>query len=200
VYCATDCFTSLPIREFHVILQLHSLEELHTEMSDSEDDFMSDKFLVDAPAKSGPSTYSDRRNITTLKSMRKGQANNQLTHKQQEEKNRRDGLSTSLFESTKKDDDKGEVAAPAGGTKAMEFMKKMGWNVGEGLGRKRSESPPPAKRQRNDAAEEDDDDAPRGGLGSRGRSKVEPLRISLWSGRKGLTARDPSPPPLPKTR
>jgi len=169
-------------------------------MSDSEDDFMSDKFLVDAPTTSGPSTYSDRRNISTLKSMRKGQANNQLSHKQQEEKNRREGLSTSLFDTAKKD----ESRDGGGGTKAMEFMKKMGWNVGEGLGRKRSESPPPAKRQRQgevqDEGDDEEDEAPRGGLGSRGRTRVEPLRISLWSGRKGLSARDPSPPPLPKTR
>jgi hypothetical protein len=180
-------------------------------MSDSEDDFMSDKFLVDAPKASGPSTYSDRRNISTLKSMRKGQANQTLTHKQQEEKNRREGLSTSLFDTAKKDEAGVEGSnGGGGGTKAMEFMKKMGWSVGEGLGRKRSASPPPAKRQKQGGGigatavgaeeEEEEDEAPRGGLGSNSRTRVEPLRISLWSGRKGLSARDPSPPPLPQTR
>lgn len=159
-------------------------------MSDSEeDDFMSDKFLVDTP-KQPPATYSARRNISTLQSLRKGQANQQKTHKQLEEERRREGLSTNIL----------EAGSSNGGNKALQFMQKMGWKPGEGLGRQRSESPPPAKRQRQDDIQEEEEDAPRGGLGSKSRGRVEPLRISLWSGRKGISARSPSPPPLPSRR
>jgi len=156
---------------------------------------MSDKFLVDTPATTAPKTYSARRQAETLKSLRKGQENNKLSHKQQEEKNRREGLSKSLFEAEPSKNGEGSNAA-------MALMQKMGWKVGEGLGRKRSASPPPAKRQkRPDGDDEDEeDDAPRGGLGSRGRARVEPIRLSLWAGRKGLSARSPSPPPLPASR
>lgn len=154
---------------------------------------MSDKFLVDAP-KQAPATYSGRRNIATLQSMRKGQANQQKSHKQIEEERRREGLSKSILEPS-------SSSTPGEGPKALQFMQKMGWKPGEALGRKRSESPPPAKRQRHGShADEEEDEAPRGGLGSRSRGRVEPLRISLWSGRKGLSARSPSPPPLPSRR
>lgn len=164
-------------------------------MSDSEDDFMSDKFLVDTPATTAPKTYSARRQAETLKSLRKGQENNKLSHKQQEEKNRREGLSKSLFETEPSKNGEGSNAALA-------LMQKMGWKQGEGLGRKRSASPPPAKRQRREDGddEEERDDTPRGGLSSRGRARVEPIRVSLWAGRKGLSARSPSPPPLPTSR
>lgn len=165
-------------------------------MSDSEDDFMSDKFLVDTP-RQPPSTYSARRNISTLESLRKGQANQQKSHKHMEEERRREGLSKSIL-------DPSSSTSNGEGNKALQFMQKMGWKPGQGLGRERSESPPPAKRQRpNDedhAEREEEDEAPRGGLGSRSRGRVEPLRISLWSGRKGISARSPSPPPLPSRR
>jgi hypothetical protein len=78
----------------------------------------------------------------------------------------------------------------------MSMMMKMGWKVGEGLGRKRTPSPPSTSKR----VKEDED---RGGIGSRAKipstsqTRVEPLRISLWSGRKGISARSPSPPPLP---
>lgn len=168
-------------------------------MSDSEDDFMSDKFLVDVP-KAAPKTYSDRRNLASLASHRKAQAGQQKTHKQMEEERRREGLATSLFDKAATSSAEGE-----GGPKALQFMQKMGWTPGQSLGKQRSESPPPAKRRRQeggaDEEEVEEDSAPaRGGIGSSSRGRVEPLRISLWQGRKGLSARSPSPPPLPSNR
>lgn len=170
-------------------------------MSDSEDDFMSDKFLVDTgpPAKS--TTYSEKRSAAALKSLRSGQAKNKIPLKQLEEQRRREGLSTSLFDrpeptasSSRIDSPSAAPPKPAGA--AMSMMMKMGWKVGEGLGRKRSPSPPSTSKR----VKEDED---RGGIGSRAKitsnsqTRVEPLRISLWSGRKGISARSPSPPPLP---
>lgn len=192
-------------------------------MSDSEDDFMSDKFLVDAPPPE-PLNYSARRAKESLKSQRLGQAKNQLKLKDLEEQRRKEGLETSLFE--RFGDDRGnskdkETAEEAGkgGNRAIEMMMKMGWKVGQGLGKKRSPAPPSrpssssrgwigSKRLRLDDEHESDDE--KNGQGHQGGLKderererestgprTEPIRISLWTRRKGLSARSPSPPPLP---
>ncbi|OCF61544.1 hypothetical protein L486_01196 [Kwoniella mangroviensis CBS 10435] len=182
-------------------------------MSDSEDDFMSDKYLIDLPSSSSTNSkntksYSEKRNIDQLKSLRKGQAKNQLPLKQLEEQRRKEGLSTSLFER----DSNGDQTKNVG----MGLMQNMGWNVGESLGKKRSPPPPSSsttgsrgggglgkrpKFLRGDELEDEDEDEPkRGGIGSTSisQNRTEPIRISMWSGRKGLSARSPSPPPLSK--
>lgn len=159
-------------------------------MSDSEDDFMSDKFLVEAPV--AEKTYKAKRDASLLKGQRAGLAKNLQSTKAREEQQRREGLNTSLFE---KPDH--QEASGSGGGKAMAMMMKMGWKVGEGLGKKDLEEPVAAKRKMGD--EEEEEETPRGGIGSSSRKvpRTEPIRISLWSGRKGLTARDPTPPPIP---
>ncbi|WVQ83658.1 hypothetical protein IAT38_005801 [Cryptococcus sp. DSM 104549] len=183
---------------------------------DSEDDFMSDKFLVDS-APSAPQNYSARRSAQALKTLRAGQAKNQLKSRDLEQARRKEGLETSLFEKYKEDKASGGRASGSGsggsgqgGNKAVEMMMKMGWKVGEGLGKKRSPSPPPhrafgaglgAKKPRLDEDEEEEE-RPRGGIDSSSRQaepkpRTEPIRISMWANRKGLSARPPSPPPLP---
>jgi len=168
-------------------LYIHFPIHLQT-MSDSEDDFMSDKFLVEAPA--AEKSYKAKRDASLLKGQRAGLAKNLQSAKVREEQQRREGLNTSLFE--KKDH---QEASGSGGGKAMAMMMKMGWKVGEGLGKKEVEEPT-TKRKVDD---EEEDEAPRGGIGSSSRKapRTEPIRVSLWSGRKGLTARDPTPPPIP---
>ncbi|KAL1410825.1 hypothetical protein Q8F55_001768 [Vanrija albida] len=154
-------------------------------MSDSEDDFMSDKFLVDAAPP--PKSYSQRRSAAQLKAERKVRADNAAPRREVEAARRREGLATSLF------DPGAGGAGSSGQEKAMGLMMKMGWKVGEGLGRRRSASP-----ERRAASY--DEDAPRGGIGSSrpkaAEPRSEPVRISMWAGRKGLAARSPSPPPL----
>jgi hypothetical protein len=153
-------------------------------MSDSEDDFMSDKFLVEAPVET---TYSSRRRRAAASGAAKARANETLPLREREAAARREGLNRSLFEEPKKE---------SGQAKAMDLMKKMGWSVGEGLGRRRSASPErPAASERADREHE----APRG-IGARGlgSGRAEPVRISMWAGRRGLAARSPSPPPPPK--
>ncbi|WVQ94927.1 hypothetical protein IAU59_002013 [Kwoniella sp. CBS 9459] len=92
-------------------------------MSDSEeDDFMSDKFLLDLPSttstgsrsssnnhKIQSQSYTEKRHAQALKSMRKGQANNKIPLKLLEEQRRREGLNTSLF-------DQHLAAAPGSGS------------------------------------------------------------------------------------
>jgi hypothetical protein len=181
-------------------------------MSDSEDDFMSDKFLVEAPVEK--KSYTARREAQQLKSLRAGQAKNMPSLAQLEKERRNAGLSTSLF-----DKQEGQASGPSsagdvggaggsGGNKAMGMMMRMGWKVGEGLGKKRSASPDgPSKRTRlGDGGDDEEAEAPRGGLGNNRagasasastRGRVEPIRVSMWAGRKGLSAREPTPPPLP---
>ncbi len=184
-------------------------------MSESEDDFMSDKFLVDTNKNPLSDSYSTRRSAQQLKSLRAGQAKQLPSLKQREIEQRRAGLATSLFDSDHAEGSNGAGTASGGGGgggggggkgKAMEMMMKMGWKIGESLGRRRSPSPPTqsSKRPKADDGvkdEEEEDEAPRGGLGSSSRAKpiprTEPIRISMWAGRKGLSARSPSPPPLP---
>ncbi|TYJ58984.1 hypothetical protein B9479_000423 [Cryptococcus floricola] len=178
-------------------------------MSDSEEDFMSDKFLLNLPPPSSSSstsnTYTARREQAALKGNRSGLAKNQLKARDLEEVRRREGMGRSLFEREDEDEAEGGESESQGGkkgNKAMEMMMKMGWKVGEGLGKKRSPSPPPPSHA----------SSARAGLGAK-RFKpgdeledtpppkpqpiTEPIRVSLWARRKGLSAREPSPPPLP---
>ena len=181
-------------------------------MSDSEDDFMSDKYLVAASAQAEPppsssTTYSARRSAAALRSMRAGQAKNMVSARQTEEHRRRQGLATSLFDEprsgagTPQDDrERRQPGGSGGGAKAMEMMMKMGWKVGQGLGRKRSPSPDSSsKLPKADHHAELDSEPSRRGIGSSSKqpARTEPIRISLWSGRRGISARSPSPPPLP---
>jgi hypothetical protein len=161
-------------------------------MSDSEDDFMSDKFLVEAPAPQ--KSYTARRDASLLKGQRAGLAKNMQSTKAREEQQRREGLNTSLFE---KPDH--QQASGSGSGKAMAMMLKMGWKVGEGLGKQDKEEEGSSSTKRKVDHEEDEDEAPRGGIGSSSRKapRTEPIRISMWSGRKGISARDPTPPPIP---
>jgi hypothetical protein len=137
---------------------------------------MSDKFLVDVPQET---TYSSRRAKAQLAGQRRGQAHNarDAPLKEREEQRRREGLNRSLF------DEEGDGEAPRGGlgsstqgagtsvpkprdagqAKAMDFMKKMGWSVGESLGKRRSASP---ERKNNDKQPK----------------PAEPIRISMWAG------------------
>lgn len=155
-------------------------------MSDSEDDFMSDKFLVEAPA--AQKSYSARRDASLLKGQRAGQAKNLLSTKAREEQQRREGLNTSLFE---KPDH--QQASGSGGGKAMAMMMKMGWKVGEGLGKQDKEAETASASTSKRKAEVEDggdegEEGPRGGIGSSSRKapRTEPIRISMWSGRGDL--------------
>lgn len=173
---------------------------------------MSDKFLVDAPVEK--KSYTARREAQQLKSLRAGQAKNMPSLAQLEKERRNAGLSTSLFDKQEGQASGSSGAGESGGNKAMGMMMRMGWKVGEGLGKKRSTSPDaPSKRARLGNGDEDEGaDAPRGGLGSNratasastsvnpsARGRVEPIRVSMWAGRKGLSAREPTPPPLPNS-
>jgi hypothetical protein len=161
-------------------------------MSSSEDDFMSDKYLVEPPAKKPThQTYAQRRSLAAKKHLESQPKPRAV----REEEARRKALETSLFE-------RGEEQGVGAG-KAMGLMMKMGWKPGEGLG-KRAEEPQEKIRARSpEGSEDDDDDPPHAGIGSKRRKlsptrqtqRTEPLRISMWAGKSGLGTHQRSPSP-----
>jgi hypothetical protein len=120
-------------------------------MSDSEEeDFMSDAFLAKlepskssstASSSSRPQTYQEKRRAQLAASEAKNKRNGMKSYREREEDARREAMETTLFEKAKKE---AEGAAVAGGGgngglgKAMGMMEKMGYRLGEGLGRKRA--------------------------------------------------------------
>lgn len=175
-------------------------------MSDSEEDFMSDKFLVDAPSAS-EQTYSSRRAAAQRRSAAKVAAHTaqQRPLREIEAERRKAGLARNLLaDSDDDEEDEGrkklavKPTRTQGQNKAMGLMKAMGWTPGEALGRRRSASPPSKPTAPSDPSSSTSGHA---GIGARGRAeRAEPIRISMWAGRRGLAARTPSPPPLNKRK
>ena len=186
---------------FRLLINPPIIQQSSSSMSDSEDDFMSDKFLVEPSTSSSSNHYSARRSAQQLKSLRTGQAKNQLSLKQEELVRRNEGLEKSLFDDFRAGQGakRGESSGgESSGSKAMGMMMKMGWSVGEGLGRKRSWSPE-TRAKKAKGEDDEDEEVQNRGIGSR-PGRTEPIRLSMWAGRKGLSARPPSPPPLPRSR
>ncbi|KAJ8086425.1 hypothetical protein PM082_005248 [Marasmius tenuissimus] len=96
-------------------------------MSDEEDDYLSDKFLLEsAPVQtSAPKTYSQIRKDAQNRAAYKNEQNRKKTQKEIRE----EGLSKSLFERAK------EEEPSSGGNKALMMMMKMGFKPGQALGR-----------------------------------------------------------------
>lgn len=145
---------------------------------------MSDKFLVEAPSAS--ETYSSRRKRQEAASAARAGANEKLPLREREAQRRREGLNKSLFDEG--DSDGAGKPKEQGQAKAMDLMMKMGWKVGEGLGRRRSASP---EKRGGSSGRADRELSPptgeegRGGIGSsRGwePKRAEPVRISMWAG------------------
>lgn len=97
-----------------------------------EDDYLSEKFLVETPATSKPTTYSRLRQEAQKKSQLKNERNKQKNRRQLELEAREEGLSKSLFERAKEE----EAAGISTGNKALSIMMKMGFKPGQSLGTK----------------------------------------------------------------
>ncbi|KAI5452844.1 hypothetical protein NCC49_006384 [Naganishia albida] len=176
-------------------------------MSDSEDDFMSDKYLVAAEATTRKSTqtYAQRRAHAAAEAEKRHLESRIKPRAVREEEARRKALETSLFER--------KEAQSVGAGKAMGMMMKMGWKVGEGLGKRSEPSTMTATtttttgvsgaKETSDVSS--DEDTPRGiGAPSKKRklahpsttpARTEPIRLSLWTGKSGLGAHQRSPEP-----
>ena len=100
-------------------------------MSDEDDDYLSNKFLVDdATTSKKPSTYSQLRKEAQKKAHLKNEQNKTKSRRQLELESREEGLSKSLFERAKEE----EAAGLSSGNKALSIMMKMGFKPGQSLG------------------------------------------------------------------
>jgi hypothetical protein len=120
-------------------------------MSDDEDDYLSDKFLVDTSAASGssssktkPTTYSELRKEAQKKSHLKNEQNRKKSQKEVRE----EGLSKSLFERAEEEKETGLSS----GSKALSMMMKMGFTPGQSLGKRQDEDGPDATALREPAS------------------------------------------------
>ncbi|KAJ7699907.1 hypothetical protein B0H17DRAFT_1047619 [Mycena rosella] len=160
-------------------------------MSEEEDDYLADldKFLVGSESKT-PKTYSQIRKEAAKQAKLKNDQNKVKSRRQREVESRTEGLSKSLFERAKEEEDAGLVS----GNKALSIMMKMGFKPGQALG-KPDDEPPPTVSEQPAAPETPVDDQPVAGPSNNADSsttakrlqhKVEPLPINEWAGKRGI--------------
>lgn len=107
-------------------------------MSDEDDDYLSDKFLVGTSAPAAPvKTYSQIRKDAQRQAKLKEEENRLKSRRQLELESRAEGLSKSLFTRAKEDDESGLGS----GNKALSIMMKMGFKPGQSLGQVDVEQP-----------------------------------------------------------
>jgi len=153
-------------------------------MSD-EEDYLSDKFLVETVTSSSqPKSYAQRRQESLRQSRIKNEQNRLKSRRQREQESREEGLRTSLFERAK-DDETGE-------NKALGIMLKMGFKIGQSLGQNespplaREDASPPILELSNDAGEPSLVDPERRPASSDPSHRAEPLPLNEWTGKKGI--------------
>lgn len=101
-------------------------------MSGDEDDYLSDKFLLDVGSNvSAPKTYAQIRKEAEKKAKLKNEQNRLKSRRQREVEAREEGLSKSLFERAKEEENSGISS----GNKALSMMMKMGFKPGQSLGK-----------------------------------------------------------------
>ena len=97
---------------------------------EEEDDYLSDKFLVESIAESSaPKTYAQRRKEAGKLAALKNEQNRKKSRRQLELEAREEGLSKSLFERAQDEQASGQQ------NKALSMMMKMGFKPGQSLGR-----------------------------------------------------------------
>ncbi|TFY69927.1 hypothetical protein EVJ58_g158 [Rhodofomes roseus] len=160
-------------------------------MADEEDDYLSDKFLLESapPARAAPTTYAERRKEAQRLSAIKNEENRKKSRRQLEQEAREEGLSKSLFERAKDEEALGQQ------NKALAMMMKMGYKPGESLGQRYGDPPPVQGSAPASESATPDNDAPadspsvaepvKGGIGHR----LEPLPLNEWAGKTGIGLR-----------
>jgi hypothetical protein len=147
-----------------------------------DDDYLSDKFLLNTAEPQKPKTYSEKRKEALFKSRLKSDQNRIKSRRQLEIESREDGLSKSLFE--RAEDDK----ASGSENKALSMMMKMGFKPGQALGlpahvdedstdrpSSSSTSPPPDPTRGISPPQE-------GSTTQSEKQLVNPLPLNEWSG------------------
>jgi hypothetical protein len=165
-------------------------------MSADEDDYLSDKFLTDSgSSSSAPKTYAQIRKEALKKAQLKNAQNRLKGRRQREIESREEGLSKSLFERAKEEEEAGISA----GSKALSMMMKMGFKPGQSLGQSEDPEATTPELERGEALDRDGSNSP--SLEGRATSnrgarqhKVEPLPLNEWTG--ALLSMDIGSPPL----
>lgn len=158
-----------------------------------EEDYLSDKFLFGSTATTSSSstkTYSDRRKEAQRKAQHKNEANRRKTRKQIHDEELREGLSTSLFEKAQ-----AERETLGAENKAMSMMMKMGFKLGDSLGKKEQQqqsgadelsaqvAKPPASPSPGPPSSANLSTEREQGRAEQQHRKV-PLSINIWEGKK----------------
>lgn len=146
----------------------------------SEEDYLSDKFLVEAVASSSPpKTYAQRRQESLKQSRIKNEQNRPKSRRQREQESREEGLRKSLFERVKEDSEGGK-------NKALGIMLKMGFKMGQSLGqregspaREGTSSPGPSGSETRESHSEHTE---RGNISPASIHRAEPLPLNEWTG------------------
>ncbi|EIN10359.1 hypothetical protein PUNSTDRAFT_43300 [Punctularia strigosozonata HHB-11173 SS5] len=151
-------------------------------MADEEDDYLSDKFLVEAPAPATKTTktYSQRRRDAEKEGQIKMLANRMKSRRERELESREEGLSKSLFDRAEEEKASG---IQGGSNKALAMMMKMGFKPGEALGKK--EELPQASTSETSSDPASGTATPEERK-SRATHRIEPLPVNEWTGRKGI--------------
>lgn len=132
-----------------------------------DEDYLSEKFLADVSAPpTKPQTYAERRRAAQREAELKQERNRKRSRRELEEESRQEGLSTSLFARAQEDGD----------NKAMSMMMKMGFKVGQSLGRVDEDEGAAAAQQVESTAS----------AVSRPQHRVEPLPVQMWQGMTAL--------------
>ncbi|KAK7061590.1 G-patch domain-containing protein [Favolaschia claudopus] len=160
-------------------------------MSDDEDDYLKDidKFLIDSNATSAPKTYSQIRKDAAKQAQRKNEQNRTKGRRQREIESRTEGLSKSLFERAKEEED----AGLGSGNKALSIMMKMGFKPGQALGKPEQSGDLTQQTASHRPDESLPDEQPAAGPSNsdstanpKSGHKIEPLPINEWAGKRGI--------------
>ncbi|THH33774.1 hypothetical protein EUX98_g412 [Antrodiella citrinella] len=162
-------------------------------MSNDEDDYLSDKFLLVEPsASNAPKTYSQQRRERERLAALRNEQNRRKSRKELEQESREAGLTKSLFERAEED---------AGGKKALAMMMKMGFKPGQSLGQSGSQPAVPndepiptsgdvsGEGSRSESPERSSSSKPAEKLRSTTGHLVAPLPLNEWTGRTGIGLR-----------
>ena len=147
-------------------------------MSDEEDDYLSDKFLVESTSSASSSkTYTERRKETLRLAALKNEQNRKKSRRQLEQESREEGLSKSLFERAKDEAQEGG----GGASKALAMMMKMGFQPGQSLG----QSDPPVDKPRSPSQDQSslvEDKGKKDETPATSQHRVVPLPLNEWTG------------------
>ncbi len=154
-------------------------------MSDDDDDYLSDKFLLEATASSSkpsaPKTYAERRKDALKRSALKNEQNKTKSRNEREREAREDALGRSLFERARQEaEDSGQQ------NKALAMMMKMGFKPGQALGkdegqetRRGLENPSYSKAGEGSEADSDSNSNRDGGLPRVQEKDAGPVRAGI---------------------